>query len=947
MIEEARWAKLDALLEAALDRPEEERSRWLREACEGDVELESDLSRLVALAEGEDARLPTGPDSSPLWADVATELAASDSLPAGTRLGPYEVFELIGRGGMGSVYRALDPSLGREVAIKALSSDFASDPSNLRRFEREAKVLASLNHPNIAAIYDLLEVEGERYLILELVSGETLGERLARGALALDELLAVAAQLAEALEEAHRKGIVHRDLKPSNVKLTERGRVKILDFGLARESASSTPATLAPPTTGSGVVLGTPGYMSPEQARGQSADKRADIWAFGCLLYEMLTGQRAFTGATVSDAIAAVLRDEVSWERLPAKTPPPLERLIRRCLKQDPHERLQDIGDARIEIAELSRRDDSLASERVPRKSGLLWGLVGLAVLASFFAGLGFWRFFSPTGAKFPTRAALAIGPDVRLWLGASSSFALSPDGSRLAFVGERDGRNELYLRKLDSFDDVAVRGSEGARDPFFSPDSAWVAFFAGGELRKASISRPVAETIAEAGLQARGGSWGENGEIVFAQDGSRGLLVVAEGGGAPRPLSNAQGAEHEHLWPHWLPGGESVLFTSRQTTERGATDEIAVLVRDTGAFETIGVGSQAVYVPTGHLVYVRNGALEAAAFDSRRRAIRGARFPIVDRVQGYPRAASLFSISGNGTLVYLMPTETTTLDWVSPTGDVTPIESTGGTPGWPRISPDGRFAALHIGAPETRDIWILDLERPGSRRQLTVQGGGFPVWSADGNDIAFMSRREGNGDLFTVPADGSGAPSPLVKGSRTKIPVSWSVDGALAFYEIGEATQRDIFVLDPTRGQEPVPFATTPANELSPAFSPDGRLIAYVSNETGRNEVYVRPYPPPGPVTVVSIDGGTEPVWGRGGQELFYRRGDSLMVVEVTHSRRLEVSSPQEVLRSAPPPSAGGNPSYDVSPDGAGFLMLRPAAASNVDLLHLVIDWFSELREK
>ncbi|HEY7817074.1 MAG TPA: protein kinase, partial [Vicinamibacteria bacterium] len=614
MIAPERFARVDELFDAALDRPAQERSAWLGVVCASDPDLRVEVEALLKLAESDDALVDSGALKGPIWEDLARELASLEELSPGDRVGLYEIRELIGRGGMGAVYRARDLTLDRDVAIKALSflnRGFPPDASTLRRFEREAKLLASLNHPNIAVIYDFFQAGDRSYLVLELVEGETLSSRLTRGPLELAEAVRVATELAQALEEAHRKGIVHRDLKPSNVKLTPEGRVKVLDFGLAKASEESgdpnrqdydTP-TLGAPTTRSGVILGTPGYMSPEQVRGLGTDKRADVWAFGCLLYEMLTGGRAFTGGTAGDALAAALRDEVDWGRLPASTPPGIQRLLRRCLKQHTRERLQDIGDARIELEELAREESAQVSRDrgAPRLSA---AALASALLLAFLLGGGiFWVLArrEPAAERSMMRASLLIEPGTRLWQGASSSIALSPDGSRVAFVGQRDERTNLYVRSLDSYKASAVAASDGARDPFFSPDGEWVGFFAGGEIRRVHLASGSPSSIAESILPLRGASWGVDGRVVFAQDGARGLFIVPASGGIPEVLLAPDPGEEatEYRWPQWFPGQRRVLFTKIKIDASGITDQLAVLDLDTDRLHVVGRGTQGVVVPS------------------------------------------------------------------------------------------------------------------------------------------------------------------------------------------------------------------------------------------------------------------------------------------------------------------------------------------------------------
>ena len=626
MAEKSRWAKIDATFEAALDRPPAERARWLDAECAGDALLRAQVEKLLALSEREDDALrPLGALAGPVWDDVAhgleTEPADVD-LPPGHVVGAYRIQSILGRGGTGTVYRAFDPRLEREVAVKSLSRGFDEGSPDLRRLEREAKLLASLNHPNIAVVYELLFVEHVPYLVLELVPGESLAARIARGPLALADAVAVGSQVAEAVEEAYRNGVVHRDLKPGNVMLTPSGRVKVLDFGLAKARPDAGPDVTpsfpgsAPPTTRDGVVMGTPAYMSPEQARGEPVDHRTDVWALGCILYEMVTGHRAFRGETVTETLAAVLRDDVDWQRLPGGTPPALRRLLRRCLQKDVRLRLQDVGDARLELSEMpaDARGWPRLAALAPPAAMVAAGLGLAALLAVVLRGRPVPAPASAPGS--PVRATLRMGSDHRLWVGGSHSFAVSPDAARLAFVGESAGQTQLFVRDLSDYAARPVRNSEEARSPFFSADGRWIGFFAQGELRKVAAAGGTAETIGAAGLQPRGASWAPDGRIVFAQAGTPGLHLLDAAGGEARLVSRLDTARGEvgHLWPQWLPGTDTVLFTVQHAGGSGNTDDLAVVAIATGERRRLRQGAQASYAASGHLVFVSNGGLEAGA---------------------------------------------------------------------------------------------------------------------------------------------------------------------------------------------------------------------------------------------------------------------------------------------------------------------------------------------
>ncbi len=852
------------------------------------------------------------------------------------RLGSYQIVAPLGAGGMGEVYRARDAKLGREVAVKLLPEAFARDPERLARFEREAHLLASLNHPNIAAIYGLEESEGASFLILELVPGETLAERLTARALPVDEALAVARQIAEALEAAHEKGIIHRDLKPANVKVTPAGIAKVLDFGLAKALSPDTPSqglsrspTITSGATREGLILGTAAYMSPEQARGKPLDKRTDIWSFGCVLYESLTGRKAFDGETVSDTLVQILRSEPDWTTLPSTIPSNIAGLLRRCLRKDAYRRLRDIGDARLEIEEALENLSSLSP--APAES---------------------------IGAPRPLmRLAITLAPEAPLALEKQTAVALSPQGTELVYVALRAGATQLYRRPMDQFEATPMPGTEEARGPFFSPDGQWVGFLAGGKLKKVSIQGGAPLTICDA-ADGRGACWGPDGHIVFAPTAASGLLRVSADGGIPDPVTalDFENGERTHRWPEVLPGGKALLFTLG-TAGTATFDDglIAILSLRTGERRILlKGGTDARYVPTGHLVYARAGSLLAAPFDLARLAVTGPVLPILEGVMTEVTGASHFAFSRVGSLIHV-PGGTQqvrrTLFWTARDGTEQPLAL---PPRWyeePRLSPDGQRLALAIGG-MTHDLWVYDFSR-GTLTRLTFEADNFaPIWTPDGKRIAFSSNREGASNLFWKAADGSGADERLLASEYEKVPGSWSPDGRLlAFTEYHPQTGADLWVLSLEADRMPQPLLRTPFNEYGPMFSPDGHWIAYTSDESGRNEVYLMSFPGPGGKWQISADGGAEPLWSRDGKEIFYRNEERMMSVRISTDPAFSVTAPEQLFKSGPGKALGiwitGLPQYDVGP-GNRFVMIAESEEREAPTqLSATLEWFADLNRR
>jgi Tol biopolymer transport system component len=669
-------------------------------------------------------------------------------ISSGTRLGSYELLAQIGAGGMGEVYKAHDTKLGRDVAIKVLPEAFAHDPERLSRFQREAKMLASLNHPNIATIHGLEQSNGTSYLVMELVSGETLAERVKReGAVPLEEALAICKQIAEALEAAHEKGIIHRDLKPANVKVTPEGKVKVLDFGLAKafagDVADSNPSqspTLSAVATMQGVILGTAAYMSPEQARGKAVDKRTDIWAFGCVLYELLTGKQAFHGEDITEILAAVVKSEPDWTALPAALSGKGRDLLRHCLQKDKRLRLRDAGDAQIEIQEaLAAQANAVAATAAPATRGwrerLAWAAAALFILTTIAFAIGF-VLHAPKPPQ-PMRLSAEIGADASLFTANGSSAILSPDGLRLAFVASgSDLKRRIYVRSLDQLQATALSGTENADDPFFSPVGQWIGFFADGKLKKISVQGGAAVTLCDASLD-RGGSWGEDGTIVFNKDSLSALSKVSSAGGTPQPLTtlDKQAGEITHRWPQVLPGSKAVLFMSSTSTDFEDAD-IFVYSIASGQRKTVQRGGfYAHYLPSGHVVYMHEGTLFAVPFDLKRLEATGQPAPILEGVVTNPdNGGAQFSFSDTGNLVYVAGRaggKNVSINWMDREGKFTPLRETPGNYYDPAFSPEGKRLALEISDGKRRDIWVYEWERDTLTR-LTFAGenNDHPVWN-------------------------------------------------------------------------------------------------------------------------------------------------------------------------------------------------------------------------
>jgi Tol biopolymer transport system component len=959
-----RWARIEALVHEALARPAAERGAFLDAECRTDPALRQEVDSLLVQATGAGSFLETPP--------------AVPSL-TGRQLGPYRVDAQIGAGGMGEVYRAHDTKLGRDVAIKILPALWTQDPDRLARLGREARMLATLNHPHIGAIYGLEEADGVRGLVLELVDGETLAERIARGSVPIADALRIAAQIADALQAAHDKRIVHRDLKPANIKITTGGTVKVLDFGLAKASAGEhAETTLA---TRDGAVLGTPAYMSPEQARGETLDQRTDVWAFGCVLYEMLTARRAFGGATASDAMAAVLQGEPDWSALPAATPGRVRRLLIRCLAKDLTRRLHAAADARLEI------DDALATpaadatvgpgadRRVGWRGALPWS-VAAASLAVAGAVLMLWAPWRQVFAPEPLQLSTELDPDVPLPIGRSygANAILSPNGAVVAFVGRKGagGSTQLYIRRLRQLQAAPLPGTDDAGSPFFSPDGQWIAFFAGGKLKKISVTEGGASTLCAAPA-GRGGAWGEDDTIAFAPDTQSRLLRVSAEGGAPEPLTSLAEGEASHRWPQVLPGGRAVLYTASRSPASYKDANLVVQPLPTGAPKVVWSGGYyGRYLPSGlgspkraereggHLVYIHDGTLFAVPFDLDRLTVTGQPVPALEGVTSNATSGGAqFAVSASGTLMYLAERSTrlaAPIYSMDHQGKTTPLWAT--PVNWfnLRVAPDGSGLAMQIDG-QTSDIWVwardhlsqLTFDKPNATR---------PVWTPDSRRLVFSSTRENQAtpNLWWQRADGTGKAERLTTSNNTQHPASWDRSGKfLAFEELNPQTGWGVMILtmegDEASGWKPgrsTVFLNGPTAELDPMFSPDGRWIAYVETmpEPGLPEVFVRPFPGPGEKRQISAGGGSSPTWSHTSHEIFYGVKGQIMVAAYTvegDSFRAKTPRPwsegRYMVRSGRP--------FDLYRDGERFALApaeRTPPEKKQDYL-LFFNFFDELR--
>jgi serine/threonine protein kinase/Tol biopolymer transport system component len=880
---------------------------------------------------------------------------------SGQRLGPYEILSAVGIGGMGEVYRARDTRLDRTVAIKILPDRLADRPDLRERFEREARTIASLNHPHICVLHDIGHHNGTDYLVMEYVEGDTLAQRLEKGPLPFEQVLLYAIEIADALDKAHRKGITHRDLKPGNIVLSKMG-AKLLDFGLAKlrqgTVSATSPVSAFPtaqdPITAEGTILGTLQYMAPEQLEGKDADARTDIFALGAVVYEMATGKKAFEGKSQASVIGKILEtDPPPISSLQPMTPPALDRIVKKCLRKDPDERWQDARDVTDELKWINGSGSQPAVPVTPvvrrKLDRLAWAVAAAAlVIAAAAASVAYLR--RATAVIPPVR--FAVGPPEKGSFSPLSPFlTLSPDGSNLAFVASGPtGTRQLWIRALDSLAAQPLPGSEMADVSFWSADSRSVAFYAEGSLKKMAVSGGPAQTLTAAiPLPIGGGTWSQEGVVLFGTfpPSKSGIQRVSAAGGTATPATtlDASRQENAHLWPHFLPDGRHFLYLARSTNAENNGIYVGSLDSQERTL-LLNANSNAVYVPPGYLLYHRAGTLMAQPFDAQRTRLMGEPVPIAEGLQFvdvFGHAA--FAASQNGVLAYRSGTgmPTRTLVWVSRNGTEQPLAAPERAYDYPRLSPDGGRIALEIGP----QIWIYDLARDALTR-LTFEEGSVsenPIWSPDGKRILFDSSTTPRG-IFSQMADGSGGLERLTTSEYQQTTRSWSSDGQwLAFNQLHPTTQRDIWVLR-LSDRKAQPFLTTRFNEGAPEFSPDGRWLTYVSDESGGPEIYVQPYPSPGGKWQISTEGGTEPVWNHNGRELFYRSGTRMMVVDVTTQPTFSAGKPRLLFDrqylSTPFPQTF--PRYAVSPDGQRFLMVKQGEQA-LTQINVVQNWISELK--
>lgn len=902
------------------------------------------------------------------------------ALSAGTRLGVYEIVASLGAGGMGEVYRARDTKLNREVAIKTLLPAVTNDPERLVRFRREARVLAALNHPNIAQIHGLEDAEGVRALVMELVEGPTLADRLAQGAICLEDALPIAKQLADALEAAHEQGVVHRDLKPANIKVRADGTVKVLDFGLAKTlDPTGAAPTVSFHASEAGHILGTAAYMAPEQARGMLVDKRADIWAFGCVLYEMLTGFRAFAGAELSDTLAFVLTKPPDWTALPAITPPPIRRLLRRCLEKDRTLRLADIADARLEIEEVltaPASDSMTAVLVVPPVRPARWRRAlpwAIAVTLAVGSGLvlGRWAQWRTPPLLAPQRLNVELGVHGTLPT-TDAAFVLSPDGTLLGFVARTTGRaSQLHVRRLDQLTATPVNGTDGASSPFFSPDAQWVAFFADLKLKKVPVTGGAVVTLADA-PSPRGGWWAEDGTIVFAPNHRGSLMRVSAVGGQAEPLTILAESEITHRFPQMLPDGAAVLYTASTNVNIAADSTLVVQLLPSGERTIVQRGGYfGRYAASGHMVYTQDGTLFAMPFDLQRLAVTGPAGRAIDGViSDAGRGSAQFALSQMGTLVYLRDEHLFSarpMAWMGRTGTMATLRAAPADWSNPEFSPDGQRIAMDIRAGGHSSIWVYDWARDTLTR-LTSEGTNAerPVWTPDGRRIVYRSFRSstdpsGNA-LSWRRADGMGDAQVLIQSNTVLTPGSWHpTKNVFAYVVTMPASSDDVMIL-PVEGDEasgwtpgqPTAFLNSVANEAGPTFSPDGKWLAYHSRESGRAEVSVRPFPGPGASVIVSSAGGHTSSWSRARPELVFAAPAldhrHVLMVAPYHVENESFRAGKPRLWASRAPALREllvERIYALHPDGVRVAIAPPSESEAVAQNHLtfVFHFFDELR--
>jgi len=910
------------------------------------------------------------------------------TLAAGTQLGRYEIRSLLGAGGMGEVYRAFDPKLEREVAIKVLPGQFAGDADRLARFEREARAAGALNHPNVLAIHDVEAHDGAPYVVSELLEGQTLRAQLGGAALPLRKALDYAAQVARGLAAAHERGIIHRDLKPENIFVTADGRVKILDFGLAKlMEADGDGARTDLPTrrvqTASGEVMGTVGYMSPEQLRGRAVDARTDIFSFGAVLYEMLSGRRAFHGESAADTISAILReDPPEFAETGRQVNPELERIVRRCLEKNREERYHSASDLAFAIESLSgtQSGGAAATSTVSTASSPRTATANVGVETARLRRWSFNRLgWIAAGLLLVSTLALALAQlrrdepraeTMRFALPApektsfQSSLALSRDGRRLAFVAAGGaGGTSIWVRDLDSVSARELAGTEGAAFPFWSPDGRNIGFFAGNKLKRIDSSGGPAQTLAEASVEARGGSWGPDGTILFAPTFTSPLYKVPASGGSLEQATRFDQARGQtsHRWPWFLPDGRHFLYFVRATQKEAEGIYVGSLDAKEGRF-LLNTNLLAAYVPpsrgagAGHLLFMRDRTLVAQPFDAARLQLSGEPVTVAEGVliypgEGGPTAYAAFSASANGHLSYLSgDASQVQMGWYDRAGNLLGPVGSPGMQSEPWLSPDGKRVAAGRADLQSHDIWLLDIAR-GTTTRFTFDPATdvSPVWSPDGSRIAFASMRGGKFGLYQKISSGAGADELLLQTDQNSFPDSWSPDGRFILYETeNPKTRFDLYVLPLDGDRQPFAFLNSEFNETHSQFSPDGRWVAYVSDESGRAEVYVQSFPASGGKWQVSTGGGDQPQWRRDGRELFYIAPDKkLMAVQITAGASFESGAPVALFTTRVPATGltDDRNHYVTAPDGQRFLVNNLVEEGTTQPITLVLNWAAGLK--